>query len=121
MPHRRDSTTPKPGYASSHPTSGASDGRRSLSLVFRATTAQTVGAESPQSETSSQDTPIAPPMPPRRPSFPQLPPRNGGLRRQSTQRDTHETFGSALGQSKSPITVPMPTLLPPPSPVPPAP
>lgn len=124
---RRNSTTPNPGHSLSHPTSGSLGGRRPLSLVtnqkvFRATTAQTVETESPQSDTFPQDTPVAPPMPPRPPPFPQLPPRNSGLRRQSTRRDTHESFTSALDfppQSQPPNIMLTPAPLPPRSPAPP--
>ena len=102
MLHRRDSP---------FPTGGSSDvgGRRPLSLItnqktFRATTAQTIETESPQSETFPYDAPIAPPMPPR-PLQP-LPPRNNALRRQSTRRDTFDLFPP---QSRQPNIVPMPT------------
>jgi len=126
---RRNSTNVTTGYASPRPISGSFGGRRPLSLVtnqqsFRASTVQTIETESPVSETSPQETP---PMPPR-PSFPYLPPGNGGLRRQSTRRNTHETFRSAFEEhvplpSQPPNIMPMPTPLvlrvsgPPPTPL----
>jgi len=98
LPHR-NSTGPGPSYSLQSPMS-ISSVRRPLSIVtnqqpFRATTAQTIETESPQSGESPQGTSDAPPMPPRPPAFPQLPPRSGGLRRQSTRLDTYETFSSA--------------------------
>ena len=53
-----------------------------------------------------------PSMPPRPVSFPQLPPSNGGLRRQSTRRNTYEIYPSTsddIGQSQSP-SMPIPAL-----------
>ena len=128
MVPRRNSTIPNPSSSSSRPTSGSFGGRRPLSLVtnqktFRATTAQTVETESPQSENFEQDTPIAPPMPPRSSPFPELPPRNS-LKRQSTRRNTHETFSSALDfplQSQLPSVMHMPSPPPLQSPVHPPP
>ena len=130
---RRNSTTPGLGQASPRPTSGTSSGRRPLSLFTeqklpRQSMAQTVETESPQSDTFPQDTPTTPPIPPRPSShFPQLPPGNSGLRRQSTRRNTYESFSSApenLPQSQSPNIFPMPAPLlpqssthPPPTPI----
>ena len=127
LPHR-NSTDPNQSHPPPHPTSGSLGGRRPLSLVteqriFRADTAQAAEIESPQSDTFQQDTPVAPPMPPRPPHFPQLPPRNTWLRRQSTRRDTHETFSSALdfpSQLQPPNVMPMPVPRPQRSPVPPS-
>lgn len=97
---RKRSTGPGPSYTLQSPTS-TSGVRRPLNIVtnqqpFRASTAQTIETESPQSEKSPQGTSDTPPMPPRPSAFPQLPPRSGGLRRQSTLLDTYETFSPAL-------------------------
>jgi hypothetical protein len=78
--------------------------------------------QSKQTPPPPQDAQTPPPMPPRQPPFPQLPPRNSGLKRQSTRCDTHESFSSAQDfpfQSQPPnITqppniMPMPAMLPP--------
>ena len=112
---RRNQTNPYPGYASSRPTSSSFGDGQPLRLItnqkiFRANTIHTVETDSPQSETFQQDTPVAP-LVPRRPSpAPELPPRNN-FRRQSTRRNTYETFGSALEsplQSRPPVIMPMP-------------
>ena len=112
---RRNSTNVTPIHAPPRP-GGSVGGRRPLSLVttqqaFRASTALTVEIESPVSETSPQE---HPPMPPR-PGI--------GLRRQSTRRNTHETFRSALEEnapSRPPSmpTITMPQISEPPPPTP---
>jgi len=113
---RRNSTNVAPGHVSPRPTSGSVGGRRALSLittqqVFRASTALAVETESPESEISPQN---FPPVPPPRPTpSSHLPPAgNGGLRRQSTRRDTNETFRSAFEEHDPtrPPSMPMPTI-----------
>ena len=140
MVPRRNSTTPSSGQTSQCPTSGTFSGRRPLSLFTRQklprpSMAQTVETESPQSDSFPQGTSTTPPIPPRPSShFPQLPPGNNGLRRQSTRRNTYESFSSAPEiplQSQPPNIIPMPAPLlpqnsthPPPTPIvfhPPAP
>jgi hypothetical protein len=114
---RRSSTYATPDHISPRATGGSVGGRRPLSVVtaqrpFRASTALTVETESPVSETSPQE---SPPVPPPRPaSFPHLLPGNGGLRRQSTRRTTHDTFRSAIEEhdppQPQPPGMPMPGL-----------
>ena len=88
---RRNSTNSISDPASPQSMGDSVGDRRPLSLVtsqqpFRASTAQTVETESPQSETSPHE---IPPMPPR-------PPAVGGLKRQSTRRNTYESYSSTL-------------------------
>lgn len=109
---RRNSTNATSGHVSTRPTSGSVGGMRPLSLVttqqtFRASTSLTVETESPVSETSPQETP---PIPPPRPL--PSPPGNVGLRRQSTRRNTNETFRSAPEEHvpSRPPSMPMPSM-----------
>ena len=110
LPHR-NSTSSNPSYTSFHQTGG----RRPLSLItdqkaFRATTAEPIETESPQSDIFLRDGPVVPPMPPRPPPFPQAPPRNGGPSRQSTTPDTHESFSPTPDFPRPPKIIPRPSL-----------
>ena len=114
---RRNSANITSDHASPRPTSGSLSGRQPLTIAtnqqtFRASTAGTVETESPQSEISPQPQ-ATPSIPPRPPAFPQLPPRINGLRRQSTRRNTYETYASAIEEhvpasSQPPSFMPMP-------------
>ena len=101
---RRDSKSVPPSYVPPQPTNGTVGGRRPLSLVtnrqpFRASTAQMVGTESPVPETSPQE---IPPISPRPMPLPHFPPGSSGLRRQSTRRNTYETYSSASEERNPP-------------------
>ena len=116
MLHRRSSTNVTPDQTSPRPTSSSFSSRRPLSVAtnqqaFRAHTAE-VETESPKSEISPQATP---PIPPRPVSFPLLPPGFGGLRRQSTRQNTHDSYASAL-EEYDPVTSRPPSIPPIPSP-----
>ena len=104
--------------------SGSFAGRQSLSIAtnqqtFRPPILGTLETESPQSETSPQPH-ATPSIPPRPPAFPHLPPGISGLRRQSTRRNTHDTYTTVLeehvpasSQPPSIMSMPMPMPSPP--------
>jgi hypothetical protein len=102
---RRSSKDATQDHVSPQSTSDSTRGRQPLSLVtaqrpFRASTTLTIETESPVSEKSPQELPPIPPPPPA--ALPHLPPGNGGLRRQSIRRTTHDTFRSATVEHDPP-------------------
>ena len=107
---RRSSKDTTQDHVSPQSTNDSTRGRRPLSVVtvqrpFRASTTLTIETESPVSETSPQE---LPPIPPPQPAVrPRLLPGIGGLRRQSTRRDTHDTLASAPEEHDPPQPQPL--------------
>ena len=101
MSFRERSTNLTPNYASPQPTGDSVSARRQSSMItnqepFHAFTTQAVETESPVDEISPQEIPPSPP----RPATPsQLPPSSNELRRQSTRRNTNETYNSTSEES----------------------